>query len=74
MYTTYRLHADELDADFIEALKTLFKGKEIEIIVSEVDETAYLFQSEANKTRLLQAAHNIETGQNLVDVSPDDLQ
>ena len=37
MYTTYRLHADELDNDFIEALKTLFKDKEIEITVSEVD-------------------------------------
>lgn len=37
MYTTYRLWADELDNDFIEALKTLFKDKEIEIVVSEVD-------------------------------------
>lgn len=37
MYTTYRLRADELDADFIEALKALFKDKEIEIIISEVD-------------------------------------
>jgi hypothetical protein len=29
------------------------------IAVSEVDETAYLFQSEANKVRLLQAVQNI---------------
>ncbi|MCB0214418.1 MAG: hypothetical protein KDJ52_34075 [Anaerolineae bacterium] len=74
MVTTYRLRADELDSDFIEALKTLFKDKEIEIIVSEVDETAYLFQSEANKKRLLQAVQNINTQQNLVEVSLDDLQ
>ena len=74
MVTTYRLRADELDSDFIEALKTLFKDKEIEIIVSEVDETAYLLQSEANKKRLLQAVQNINTQQNLVEVSLDDLQ
>ncbi len=72
MYTTYRLRADELDNDFIESLKTLFKDKEIEIIVSEVDETAYLFQSEANKKRLLQAVQNINNQQNLVEVSLDD--
>ena len=74
MVTTYRLRADELDQDFIEALKTLFKDKEIEIIVSEVDETAYLLQSEANKERLLQAVQNINTQQKLVEVSLDDLQ
>ncbi len=72
MYTTYRLRADELDNDFVESLKTLFKDKEIEIIVSEVDETAYLFQSEANKKRLLQAVQNINNQQNLVEVSLDD--
>ncbi len=73
MHTTYRLHANELDSDFIEALKTLFKDKEIEIIVSEVDETAYLLQSEANKKRLLQAVQNIDNQQNLVEVSLDKL-
>lgn len=74
MVTTYRLRADELDQDFIEALKTLFKDKEIEIIVSEVDETAYLLQSEANKERLLQAVQNINNQQKLVEVPLDDLQ
>ncbi len=73
MHTTYRLYANELDSDFIEALKTLFKDKEIEIIVSEVDETAYLLQSEANKKRLLQAVQNIDNQQNLVEVSLDKL-
>jgi len=74
MNTTYRLRADELDSDFVESLKTLFKDKEIEIVVSEVDETAYLFQSEANKKRLLQAVQNISNQRNLVEVSSDNLQ
>jgi antitoxin YefM len=74
IYTTYRLRANELDQKFIDALKTLFKDKEIEIIVSEVDETAYLFQSEANKARLLQAVENIDNQENLVDVELDSSQ
>ncbi|MCB9077834.1 MAG: hypothetical protein H6631_09600 [Anaerolineaceae bacterium] len=74
MYTTYRLQANELDQNFIDALKMLFKDKEIEIIVSEVDETAYLFQSEANKARLLQAVQNISNQENLVTVTLDDSQ
>lgn len=72
MYTTYHLHANELDNSFIAALKELFKDKTIEVIVSEVDETAYLLQFEANKKRLLQAIHNINNRQNLVPVLLDE--
>ncbi len=38
MYSVYRLKAQELDDRFLEALKALFKEKEIEIAVSEVQE------------------------------------
>ncbi len=68
MYTVYRLNANELNVEFVEALRALFHVKEIEIMVSEIDETAYLFQSEANKRRLLRAVQNINSQQNLVDV------
>ncbi len=74
MYTTYRLNVNELDEKFIQSLKTLFKDKEIEILVSEVDETAYLLRSEANRERLLRAIENIEKGENLVEVRMGDLQ
>lgn len=74
MYTTYRLHINELDTNFIEALKVLFKDKEVEIIVSEIDETAYLFQSVANKQRLLQAVENINNQENLVEVTLGDFE
>jgi antitoxin YefM len=74
MVTTYRLQANDLDQNFVDALKTLFKDKEIEITVNEVDETAYLFQSEANKVRLLQAVQNIHNQENLVEVELDRLQ
>jgi antitoxin YefM len=73
MYTVYRLNANELNTQFIEALKVMFQDKEIEITVSEVDETAYLLQSAANRQRLLQAVENIAAQQNLVEVSLDTL-
>lgn len=33
MQTTYRLHTQEINADFIMSLKTLFKNQEVEITV-----------------------------------------
>jgi len=73
MYTVYHLKADELDTQFLEALKTLFKDKTIEIVVTEVDETAYLLHSDANRDRLLQAVENVNDGENLVEVELDTL-
>ena len=68
MYTIYRLNASELDSQFVESLKALFKDKEIEITVSEVDETAYLLRSEANKQRLLEAIRNVDSQTGLIEV------
>ncbi|MBE9166495.1 hypothetical protein IQ238_02725 [Pleurocapsales cyanobacterium LEGE 06147] len=73
MQTIYRLKANELDTHFLEALKATYKDKDIEIIVYEVDETEYLFKSEANKTRLIEAKDNVDKKTNLVEVSLDDL-
>ena len=40
MQTTYRVHANELIDDFLQALKMTYKDREIEIIVSDdVDPT-----------------------------------
>ena len=69
MQTSYRLNAKDLDQHFIESLKTLFQDREIEIIVYDVDETAYLSKSEANRRRLLQAIENTENGTNLIEVN-----
>lgn len=67
----YRLNANELNSQFMDALRILFKDKEIEIIVNEIDETAYLLAAEANRQTLLQAIQNIEAQQNLVRVTLD---
>lgn len=67
MYTTYRLTTSDLNNQFIESLKTLFRDQEVEITVSPIDPTAYLLQSEANRRRLLAAIENINAGRNLVE-------
>lgn len=77
MYSTYRLNADELDSRFLRALKTMFKNKEIEIVVcetaeSEDDETAYLLRSPANRERLLRAIENVAHNRDLVTVTLDE--
>lgn len=74
MVTVYRMNMNDLDDRFLEALRALFKDKEVEITVTEIDETQYLLQGEANRVRLLQAVKNIENGQNLIDVPLDMLQ
>ena len=44
MSTVYRLKARELDANFLAQIKETFGDKEIEIVVSELDETEYLLK------------------------------
>ena len=71
METIYQLNADDLNEDFLEGLKASFKHKEIEIVVHERDETAYLLRS-PNRSRLLEAVADVEQNRNLV--TPDQEQ
>ncbi len=78
MYTVYKLNADELNADFLEVLKTTFRHKDIEIAVTETadieeDETAYLLRNPANRARLLSSIENIAGKRDLVSVDLDGL-
>lgn len=59
MYSIYRLNAGELDSRFIESLKALFRGKEIEIIISEVEEPEYQ-ENDRKKRSVLQAIEEEE--------------
>jgi antitoxin YefM len=74
MQTTYRVRADELTDDFVQALKVTYKDREIEIVVSDVvDDTDYLLSTAANREQLLGAIKDIESGENLASFSLDDL-
>jgi antitoxin YefM len=66
MQTIYQLNADDLNEDFLEGLRTTFKHKEIEIVVYERDETAYLLRSPANRSRLLEAVGDVDQNRNIV--------
>ena len=74
MSVTYHLKASEIDQKFIEDIKTKYGNKEISITIEEMNETDYLFQSEANKKRLLNAVESVKQGSNLVEVSWEDLE
>lgn len=68
MHTTYQLHSSELNETFIATIKQLFADKNIKIIVTELDETAYLSSSTANHKHLTQIIQDIEAGKNLIEV------
>jgi len=74
MQTTFRRNADELDEQFLASVRATFPHKEIAIAVAEVDETAHLLRSEANRERLLRALADVEAGRNLVTVPAAQLE
>jgi len=74
MHTVYRLNANDLDQRFINALKASFPDKEIEIVVYEVDETAYLMASEANRKKLINAIDNVKIGSQLIEVDIENIE
>ena len=74
MNAIYQVNADELDQNFLDALKAMFKDKEIEITVYERDETAYLLRSPANRARLLQAIAETEAQQNIITPEQEQFQ
>jgi hypothetical protein len=74
MDAIYHVKADELDESFLEALKAMFKDKEIEIAVSERGETADLLRPPANRERLLRAVADVESSQNIITPEQEQFQ
>lgn len=74
MNAIYQGRADELDQNFVEAVKAAFKDKEIEITVYERDETEYLLRSPANREHLLRAISDVNRSENLVIPNQDEFQ
>lgn len=74
MTTTYRLNASELSVDVVNAIRLLFKDKEIEINVSEaMDETEYLLASPANRENLMTSIKELEEGKG-IEMTIEELQ
>ena len=74
MYTTYHLEsAQDITDDLIEAIKANFKSKPIVITVAEeLDATAYLMSSPANKAMLDKSLAQANKGE-FVELKPEDI-
>jgi uncharacterized membrane protein YkoI len=74
MYTTFHLDtASELNADFLKAIKTLFKNQRISVTVeAEMDTTDYLMSNEANRKSILESIAQAERGE-VIKVKLEDL-
>ncbi|MEJ7679593.1 MAG: hypothetical protein WKG06_17375 [Segetibacter sp.] len=56
---------EELNEEFLEAVKKLFKNKRLTIsIAEEIDETAYLLNSSANLKRLQESVDQVRERSN----------
>ena len=74
MELTYRLNANELNEDFINTIKKLYKGKDLEVTVQvKEDETEYLLKSDANRLQLLKAVKDVKNKKNLRILNMDKL-
>ncbi|MBI5214856.1 MAG: hypothetical protein HY960_03820 [Ignavibacteriae bacterium] len=74
MEMTLRMNAGQLNSELLEKIQDMFRDKEIEITVNEIDETEYLFRFSENKRRLLNAIENVELGKNLIHVPLSDIE
>lgn len=72
MYTTYQINSNDLTSDFIEILKRTYKDKEIEIAVSEIDETDYLLRSPKNREILISRIDDIKKVINIVSTNTEE--
>jgi uncharacterized membrane protein YkoI len=74
MSTTFHLDTtSELNADFLKAIKTLFKNQRIFVTVeAEMDTTDYLMNNEANRKSILESIAQAERGE-LIKVKLEDL-
>jgi major membrane immunogen (membrane-anchored lipoprotein) len=74
MNTTFHLNSNELDEKFLKAVKTMFKGKKISIVIEDYqDETEYLTTSDANRQILEKRIKDVEASKQTVKVNLDDL-
>jgi len=76
MQVAYKISSDELDSNFLESIKQLFKKKDIYINISDEyqDDTEYLLSNQANAKRLLDSINNIENNkEKLIYKSIEDL-
>ena len=74
MVSSFILNTDELNVSFLETIKNLFAGKEIEITVQDAqNDTDYLLKNQANKNHLLHSIASLENNKPFHILSECDL-
>jgi hypothetical protein len=77
MQTVVRLKLSELNADFINTIKTLFKKeKELDIFISSVDDKNFpeFETKEKYQQRLNKAIENAEKGKHLISFTEEEFE
>jgi antitoxin YefM len=76
MVSTFQINETELDNNFVEALKSMFKNRNLTLTIEadEVDTTEYLLSNSFNKDRLLKAVENAKQRKNLVKIDLEQLK
>ncbi|HET6401405.1 MAG TPA: hypothetical protein VFH95_08410 [Candidatus Kapabacteria bacterium] len=75
MTATFRLQSDELNENFIEKLRAMFRDREVELIVHDVEsESDYPLDNPIQAQFLREALDRVERGEGLVSVSLDELR
>jgi hypothetical protein len=75
MSTTFQLNESELNSQFLDGLKLLFKNQYLTFTVEAepLDTTQHLMSNSMNRERLLESVRNINNETNLTEISIDEL-
>ena len=74
MYATYTLTKDELNFEFIENLKKLITGNQVQLSFESYEETEYLMRSPKNRDILLERIKYVEDGGELIRLTNEELK
>jgi antitoxin YefM len=67
MYSIYRLNASELDERFVESIKALFRGKELEIIIAEIEDASSEKQLENPIVAEVEVSENLKNKRSVIE-------
>lgn len=76
MVSTFQINEAELDNNFVKALKSMFKNRNLTLTIEaeDMDTTEYLLSNPINKERLLKAVENAKQRKNLVKIDLEQLK
>lgn len=76
MVSTFQINETELDNNFVRALKSMFKNRNLTLTIEaeEIDTTEYLLSNSVNKERLLKAVENSKQRKNLIKIDLEQLK